>query len=375
MKRFINCLNIIYRVVFGGRRAKIKVAVAMSGGVDSSAVAAILKSQGYDVFGVFFHFWSEPNSTTMRDNVCCSLESERDARRVADKLGIKFYTLNLATDFKDLIVDDFLAEYRAGHTPNPCVRCNRYIKMGEALTRVRAMGADYLATGHYARVKVDRRGQAHLLNARDKHKDQTYFLHRLTQEQLKHLLFPLGKYKKPQVRRIAAKHSLAVASKRESQEVCFIPSGKVTDFLGRYLELRPGSIVNAATGAIIGRHEGLPGYTIGQRKGIGLPGGPWYVSELDVASNTLKVIGDVKKLEKTSAIIKSVNWLSGAAPRLPLRVRCRLRYASTEFGATLVYRDEDFYCLKFEEPQVAVTPGQSAVFWRGPECLGGGIIE
>lgn len=349
----------------------IKVAVGMSGGVDSSVAAALLKKQGYDVFGVFFHFWGEKINGQARENICCSLESQEDARRVANKLGIKFYTINLEPTFKEKVVEDFIAEYQAGKTPNPCVRCNQFIKFGEALTKVRALGADYLATGHYCQIKKSG-DKFFLLKGKDKEKDQTYFLYRLNQKQLSQILFPVGHLKKKQVRKIATKFDLPTAGKRESQEVCFIPDGDVHAFLQRYLKMFKGEIKNIADEKVIGTHEGLAQYTIGQRKGIGLPGGPWFVVSLDTKKNILWVTNDRKNLLISECGLSQINWLSDA-PKLPIKVNCKVRYSSSEVRA-VVYLDKKKMKLKFNQPQLAVTPGQSAVFYRGKRCLGGAVI-
>ncbi len=349
----------------------IKVAVGMSGGVDSSVAAALLKKQGYDVFGVFFHFWGEKINGQARENICCSLESQEDARRVANKLGIKFYTINLEPTFKEKVVEDFIAEYQAGKTPNPCVRCNQFIKFGEALTKVRALGADYLATGHYCQIKKSG-DKFFLLKGKDKEKDQTYFLYRLNQKQLSQILFPVGHLKKKQVRKIATKFDLPTAGKRESQEVCFIPDGDVAGFLKRYLQLHNGLIKDIETKETIGSHEGLQKYTIGQRKGIGLPGGPWFVKHLDTAKNILWVTNDIEKLKTQEFYLKNVSWIS-SAPRFPVKVKCRIRSAAQEVSAS-ISQEKNKIKVVFSQPQLAVTPGQSAVFWRGQKCLGGGVI-
>jgi tRNA-uridine 2-sulfurtransferase len=368
-----------------------RVLIAMSGGVDSSVAAALLKAQGYEVIGVFFHFWTDKScSAKFKENVCCSFEAYNDARRVAAKLGIKLYTFNLSDPFKNLIVDDFIGKYGKGKTPNPCVRCNRFIKFGEALKRAKALDADYLATGHYARLKREAPSTKHqipnkdqapnfkfqtkLLKSKDLHKDQTYFLHQLTQNQLKHVLFPVGHLTKPEVRALAEKFELPTAQKRESQEVCFVPAGGLKDFFSRHLKMKPGDIRDLVAKKKLGEHQGLPLYTIGQRKGIGLAGGPWYVAKLDVKKNVLWVTTEEGRIMNDELRIKDVNWIAGKEPKLPLKIKCRIRYGAIE-AAAVVYKKNKQLFLKFTKPQKAITPGQYAVFYRGQECLGGGEIS
>jgi tRNA-specific 2-thiouridylase len=369
------------------RQKNIKVAVGMSGGVDSSVAAALLLKQGYDVFGIFIQFWAETIDGKVRDNICCSLEAQQDARRVCRQLGIPFYTMNLRAGFKENVVDYFIEEYGQGRTPNPCVLCNKEIKFGEFWTKAKALGADYIATGHYAQLKVKSPSSAtasagrqkskvkevFLQCSKDTEKDQTYFLHQLTQAQLAHVLFPIGKYKKTEVRKLAAKFGLATASKKESQEICFIPSGSLGDFLKKYLSLEKGEIRDFATDKKIGEHNGLTLYTIGQRKGIGLSGGPWFVVQLDVKKNILWVSTDADDLGKKELTLKKVNWISGEEPKLPMNVKCKIRYAS-EFVNGKIIKENNNIKVIFKKPVRAVTAGQFCVFWRGKECLGGGEI-
>ena len=354
-------------------KQKIKVAVGVSGGVDSSVAVALLKEQGYDVIGVFMHFWHESVKGKVRDNICCSLESSEDARRVCQKLNIPFYTMNMKVQFKKNVVDDFIDEYSKGRTPNPCVRCNRYVKFGEFIKKAKALGVDYVATGHYAKVKEKKDGLVHLYMGKDKAKDQSYFLHQLTQTQLKSILFPLGDLNKDKVRRLAKKFGLATASKKESQEICFIPDGDVAGFLSRKTKFEPGKIQDFQTKEVLGTHEGLPRYTIGQRKGIGLAGGPWFVVKLDMKKNILWVSKDEKDLLSKKLIVKNVNWLAGE-PKFPTKVKCRIRYRSKEADAIIDKYDGKIEVV-FSRPERAVTSGQYGVFWKGKECLGGGVIE
>ena len=381
---------------------KIRVAIGMSGGVDSSVAAALLKKQGYDVVGIFLHFWKETVDGGVRDNICCSLESQADARRVCEKLKIPFYTMNVAVPFKKEVVENFVCEYEGGRTPNPCVRCNRFIKFGEFIKRARALGAKFVATGHYVRVEGQRarfdsearrakgKGQKQgqkakgkgqkfmqykLIKGQDRQKDQSYFLHQLTQEQLAHALFPVGDLTKPEVRRLAAKLGLPTASKRESQEICFIPSGDLTEFLKRHIKFSGGEIRDVDTNKVIGKHSGLPLYTIGQRKGIGLAGGPWYVVSLDRAKNVLWVSTKEENILSSDCIVKNTNWIGGVNPNFPLKAKCRIRYGAENISCVIRKNQAGDLSVKFSKSQRAVTPGQYCVFYDKEECLGGGIIE
>lgn len=342
----------------------------MSGGVDSSVAAALLKDQGYDVIGIFMHFWTDPHysETQTIANKCCSVDAKVDARRVAEKLNIPLYTLNLDQDFKEYIVNDFLDQYKQGLTPNPCVRCNQFIKFGKFWDKAKSLGCDYIATGHYVRVK-----DGHLFEAEDTDKDQTYFLHRLTPEILKHCLFPIGEYKKDQVRKMAEKLDLPVFAKRDSQEICFVPEKSPEEFLKRYLKLKPGPIVTT-DGKIIGEHEGIALYTIGQRKGLELSGGPWYVVSLDYKHNLVVVAdnNDHPALFNDIMYVKDVNWLQKV--KLPAKLEVRIRYMHKGNLADIKETKDGLYEVKFETQQRAITPGQSAVFYKDVEVLGGGII-
>jgi tRNA-uridine 2-sulfurtransferase len=360
-------------------KKRTKVAVGVSGGVDSSVAAALLKEQGYEVVGIFMHFWYENVKGKVRDNVCCSLESQEDARKVCQKLEIPFYTMNMKVPFKKMIVENFLNNYEKGRTPNPCVRCNRYVKFGEFIKKAKALECDYVAMGHYARIrskqlnKQTNKQVVKLLKAKDVEKDQTYFLHGLTQTQLKHVLFPLGEYKKDQVRKLARKFGLATASKKESQEVCFVPDGKLGEFLQRNIKMKPGKIKEFGTEKVLGEHNGLALYTLGQRKGIGLSGGPWFVLKLDMKNNVLWVTKHEKQLNSVEFEIKKLNRISGE-PKLPVSVKGQVRYRSKAANATLRKKGGKIV-VQMKKPQRAVTPGQFAVFYKGKECLGGGEIK
>jgi len=352
-----------------------KIAVAMSGGVDSSVAAFLLKKQGYDVFGIFAKFWMEKQGEQVRENICCSKEARDDAKRVCDMLEIPFYTANLKPLFKEKIVDNFLLEYNEGRTPNPCVRCNQYIKFGKLLEKVEKLGASHLATGHYAQIKK-KGDQFKLYKGKDKEKDQSYFLYQLNQDQLSKILFPVGHLTKSKVRKIAAKNNLATASKKESQEVCFVPDGDLQNFLAQYLDLKPGEIKDIDSKEVLGKHKGLAMYTIGQRKGIGLAGGPYFVVQLDKENNVLFVTKnqDHEKLKMHELVLHKIHWVNGTQNlAFPIMATAKVRYASPE-TPVMISKKDDKYLIKFKKPQWAVTPGQSIVFWKGKEVLGGGVI-
>ncbi len=351
-----------------------KVIVAMSGGVDSSVAAALLQRAGFDLVGVFMKFWKAPSDSGLGWNRCCSVEAASRARRVCQKLGIPFYVLNLEKEFKQAVVDYFLREYKAGRTPNPCVVCNKEIKFRFLLKKAMELKADFVATGHYVCCKG-----AKLLQAKDKTKDQSYFLWKLTQRDLSKLLFPVGDYTKKEVRALAKKIGLPTAETKESQEVCFIQN-TTFDFLQKYLKQKPGSIVTKQ-GEVIGKHQGLWFCTIGQRKGIGLSGGPFYVVAKDLKKNQLIVSKDKKDLEQKELVVKKVNWLAGKAPEgakkgKGLKVKAQIRYNSSLAPATMFRcRTSKHWKVVFDKPQIAVATGQSVVFYKGQQVLGGGVIR
>jgi len=356
------------------KKDRKKVLVAMSGGVDSSVAAQILKNQGYEVAGVFLHFWKDETLGEKADNRCCSLESLLDAKAVAAKIGIPLYTFNYSAPFKKAVVDNFLSEYAAGRTPNPCVVCNRQIKIGRLLKQARALGFDYLATGHYLDIKKVGR-QYQMFKARDKNKDQSYFLYTFKPDELAHLLFPLGNYKKPQVRKLAEKFGLKVAAKPESQDICFL-SGDHNNFLKKYLVLSPGDIRILETKEKIGEHQGLPLYTIGQRRGLIGGTGPYYAAKFDYKKNILYVVKNWNEavLYKKNLIAKKVNWLSGRAPLKPFKCSAVIRYGHPAVDCTVSLKNKNDYLVSFAKPQRAITPGQSVVFYNKKQVLGGGII-
>lgn len=346
-----------------------KVIVAMSGGIDSSVAAALLKKEGFFVAGVFMKFWSE--SKTGFQNRCCSPESEMRARKVAKALDIPFYVFDFKKEFKKRIVNSFLEEHKLGLTPNPCVVCNKEIKFGLLLEKALSLNADFVATGHYVRVLKKKDG-VHLLVGKDKVKDQSYFLWRLSQKQLEHVLFPVGKYTKTEVRKLAKRYKLPVLNIPESQEVCFIEA-TVADFLKRHLKKRVGDITDIK-GNVLGQHSGLHFYTIGQRRGLGFSGGPFFVVGKDLKRNRLIITKNEKDLLKKELIAEQINWLSGKSPKLPLKVEAKIRYQHKKAQAVLSKKTSKRYKVIFNKPQSAITPGQSVVFYKGEEILGGGLI-
>jgi tRNA-specific 2-thiouridylase len=366
-----------------------RVICAMSGGLDSSVAAALLKGAGFDVIGVFMRFWSEPEKGGLigASNRCCSPEAEVRARKVAKILKIPFYVFDFSKEFKKRIVDYFLEGYKKGITPNPCVVCNKEIKFGLLLEKALSLDADFVATGHYARIKGIRNKELgirefKLLRAKDKNKDQSYFLWMLNQEQLKRILFPIGDYTREEVENLARKFKLPVLGIKKSVEICFIQT-TINDFLKKYLKEKPGKIVDTK-GKILGDHRGLWFYTIGQRKGIGLSGGPWWVVDKDLKKNFLIVTKNEKDLLKKELICKNANWISGKEPKLPIKVKVKIRnkadFANATIHSTFSHLRKcaniknKIYKVIFEEPQRAITLGQSAVFYKGEEVLGGGII-
>ncbi len=368
-----------------------RVVVGMSGGVDSSVAAALLKEQGYDVVGIMLRLWAEPptdgadeGAAPARENACCSIESMSDARRVAAQLDIPFYVINVEEQFRETIVDYFYDEYRAGRTPNPCLRCNRTIRFTLLLERALALGADYLATGHYVRVDDDPvTGLRRLRRASDATKDQSYVLHVLSQYQLSHALFPLGEYTKPEVRAMAAERGLPVATKAESQEICFVAANDYRGFVRRYAEARgkpapePGPILDFS-GRQLGAHSGLANYTVGQRKGLGIAARePLHVLQLDGARNAV-IVGPAAALERECFTIHQTTWTRDTPPDAPAQVEVKVRYKAQPVHGLVTPLPGGRAEVSLEQPIRAVTPGQAAVFYsgaEGDEVLGGGLIE
>ena len=349
---------------------KKKVLVAMSGGVDSSAAAALLVQQGYDCDGAMLKL--APNE----DSRCCSADDAEDARQAATRLGMRFYVFNETDRFRRCVMDRFTAEYAAGRTPNPCIDCNRELKFGALLDRALTLGYDYIATGHYARVAYDAEsGRYRLLRGAERRKDQSYVLYQLTQHQLAHLLLPVGGYDKPAIRDKAREAGLDNADKGDSQDICFVPDGDYVSFLRRQgLALTPGNFVDEA-GHVLGQHRGLPCYTIGQGKGLGVAiGRHVYVLEKDQVHNAI-VLGDDAALYASSLLASHVNWISGQIPAAPVRCAAKTRYSQVETPCIAYPLPDGGLRVVFDQPQRAITAGQAVVLYDGDEVLGGGTIE
>ena len=351
-----------------------RVVVAMSGGVDSSVAAAILKNEGHDVMGVTMKLWTEDkDSITPSQSYSCYAERTEAARQSCQILDIPFSVFNCEHEFLTHVVDPFCQEYLAGRTPNPCIDCNRKIKFGLLLDHALALGADYLATGHYARIEKSN-GSYRLLKSNDLSKDQSYVLYALGQRELEHLLFPLGYYHKLQTRTLARQKGLPAWDKEESQEVCFIPGNDYRSFLSKRIPSKPGDIIDT-DGNLIGRHPGISCFTVGQRRGLGLASKePLYVLSINTASNQL-VVGPRERLLKNELFAGKVSFIQGKPPpRLPASITAKVRYRSQEAKAMLNVKGQNAQ-LRFEEPQLAITLGQAVVFYSNDNVLGGGIIE
>jgi tRNA-specific 2-thiouridylase len=352
---------------------KTKVVVAMSGGVDSSVAAALLKEQGYDVTGMMLRLWSEPGKE--ESNRCCTPDSMAQARRVAGMLDIPFYVVDAKDVFRETVVQYFLDGYARGETPNPCLICNRKIRWTFLLDRALALGADYMATGHYVRIQNSELRIQKLFRAADHSKDQSYVLHVLNQDKLQRALFPVGEYPKTEIRAIAEKFGLPTASRKDSQDLCFLAGEDYRNFLQRNAAemLQPGEIVTRA-GNVVGKHSGLANYTIGQRKGLGVASPiPLYVMTKNASTNTL-VVGTHAELGFTELTARDVNWISGVAPQESFRALVKIRYTAKEVEGQVTPLPDDQLRVKFDAPVRDVTAGQAAVIYAGEEMLGGGII-
>ena len=357
-----------------------KVMVGMSGGVDSSVAALLLKKAGYSVVGVTLRLWVDPRSEEQAGELargCCSLEAITDARRVADMLEIPHYVLNMQEEFKKHIVCNFTDEYLQGRTPNPCIECNRTIKFSIMLQKARGLGISKVATGHFARIQYDSvAGQYRLFKGHDKQKDQSYMLYMLGQTELASTLLPLGSMSKQQVREIATVNKLRVAAKKESQEICFIPDNDYRAFMERQFPQarKPGDIISTK-GQKLGRHGGVAAFTVGQRKGLGLTSPtPLYVVHIDARRNIV-VVGEAEETYNGGLVAKKLHYVAGSAPKNRTEIQVKIRYRAPAVPALLFPPEEGRAKVMFAEGQKAVTPGQSAVFYTGEEVIGGGIIE
>jgi tRNA-specific 2-thiouridylase len=355
-----------------------RVVVAMSGGVDSSVAAGLLKEQGYEVIGITMNLFTLPEEYCLDKDLksCCGWGAVEDASRVASKLGIPHYVLNLKDSFENLVISNFLEEYSQGRTPNPCIRCNQFIKFDVLLERAKKIGASYIATGHYAQIVQDpQSGQFLLKKGMDKEKDQSYFLYTMTQDQLSHTLFPVGLFTKSEIRKKARDWGLPVAERPESQEICFIPDNNYVDFLKKRKPeaFLSGPIVNSE-GQVLGHHNGIMHFTVGQRRGLGIAAPhPLYVLEINTSKNEI-VVGPNECLYKKDLIADQVNWISGDMIVSQVPAKARIRYKHKEAEALLVALDSEIIRVEFEKTQRAITPGQAVVFYERDVVLGGGTI-
>lgn len=355
--------------------SETRVVIGMSGGVDSSVAAYLLKEQGYDVIGIFMKNWDD----TDEFGHCTAEDDYEDVRKVCDQIGIPYYTVNFEKEYWNKVFTYFLDEYKKGRTPNPDVMCNKEIKFKAFLERALQLGADYLATGHYAQVSYQD-GEYHLLRGADQNKDQTYFLNTLGQEQLSRALFPIGHLPKAEVRKIALEANLATAKKKDSTGICFIGERNFKEFLSNYLPAQPGEI-QTMDGEVKGRHDGLMYYTLGQRQGLGIGGAgtgePWFVVGKDLERNILYVGQGANHpaLFSNGLLATDLHWVSNQKPSGAFACTAKFRYRQPDQGVTVHILEDDTCKVVFDQPQKAITPGQAVVFYRGEECLGGGLID
>ena len=356
-----------------------RVMIGMSGGVDSSVAAYLLKEQGYEVIGVTMKLWQDDEEYDLIENEggCCSLEAVEDARHVAEKLGIPFYVLNFKDVFREKVIDYFIDEYLQGRTPNPCIACNKHIKFDDLYRRARELGCDYVATGHYAKIEKDEETGRYLLvkSVTDK-KDQTYALYNMTQEQLEHTLLPIGYYEKDKVREMAKELGLDVHNKPDSQEICFVKDNDYANYVKRHAkkDIKEGNFVDTK-GNILGKHKGIVFYTIGQRKGLGVAfGKPMFVLDIDPNTNNV-ILGSNDDLFSKELIAKDVNLIKIDEITEPIRVEAKIRYSAKSAAATVYNNGKNSVRIVFDEPQRAITKGQSVVMYDGDVVVGGGIID
>lgn len=354
-----------------------KAIIAMSGGVDSSVAALLMKEQGYDCIGATMKLFRNEDIGVPREHSCCSLDDVEDARSVAYKLGIPYYVFNFSDRFREEVIDRFVCAYENGRTPNPCIDCNRYLKFDKLYQRARELGCDCVATGHYARIERDETSGRYLLKkAVDADKDQSYVLYSMSQEQLAHTRFPLGGMTKPEVRRIAEAQGFVNARKHDSQDICFVQDGNYSEFIEQHTGKKypEGNFIDTS-GNILGRHRGIIHYTVGQRKGLGLAfAAPMYVCAVNAEDNTV-TLGRNDELFSKKLIAKDINLISRASIYEPLRVKAKIRYRQAEQWATAVQLDGDTLSVEFDEPQRAITSGQAVVLYDGDTVVGGGTIQ
>lgn len=361
----------------------MKIVVGMSGGVDSSVAALLLKEQGHDVIGIFMKNWEEKDE----NGVCTSTQDYEDVKKVCQTLGIPYYTVNFTKQYMDRVFSDFLKEYESGRTPNPDILCNVEIKFKDFLNyALNIVGADYLATGHYAQIRENEDGVFEMVRAADNNKDQTYFLSGIGQKELSHALFPIGHLNKDEVRRLAEENNLITAGKKDSTGICFIGERNFTNFLSQYIQDEPGDMIDIDTGRVMGKHNGLAYYTLGQRKGLGIGGQgtgngkPWFVAEKDLKNNILYVVqgDDHPALYSKSLKASGMNWVEDKTyvePGETFDCTAKFRYRQKDQGVKVKVIDNDKIEVFFNEPQRAVTPGQQVVLYLGDKCLGGATID
>ena len=352
-----------------------KALIAMSGGVDSSVAAALMVDKGYDCMGCTMRLYE--NDMVGKDlfDTCCSLADTQDARAVCDRLGIDYQIFHYEAEFRENVIEPFVCSYERGETPNPCIRCNKYLKFDILYQKGREMGFDYIVTGHYARIE-EKDGHFYLLKAKDLNKDQSYVLYDLTEEQLSHTFFPLGEYTKTEARGIAEEKEFVTSHKSESQDICFVPDGDYAAMIKRYRgkDYPKGDFVDT-NGNVLGQHNGIIGYTIGQRRGLGIPDKKrLYVTKLDVNKNRV-ILGDNEDLFKREVNIRDFHWITGESPKGEFRCSAKIRYRHKEQPGVCIISDDGSAVFTFDEPQRAITPGQSAVLYDGDYVLGGGIIS